>query len=126
MNKYQNYEELKERLLYRRIVRWDDDSLILDDGTVLKIVESEQDCCAGAYGKFKDVKLDAVITDVSTPVITNVPDEDTYINTAIVTIYHNQNPIAVADCYADAGNGGYYYSVCSFQIDTDLYEIVRA
>lgn len=126
MNKYQNYEELKERLLYRRIVRWDNDSLILDDGTVLKIVESEQDCCASAYGEFKDVKLDAVITDVSTPVITNVPDEDTYINTAIVTIYHNQNPIAIADCYADAGNGGYYYSVCSFQIDTDLYEIVRA
>ena len=126
MKKYQNYDELRERLLYKRIVKCDEDSLTLDDGTVLEIVESEQDCCAYAYGKFKDVKLDAVITDISAPVVTNVHDEDTYINKAIVTIYHNQNPIAIADCYADAGNGGYYYSVCSFEIDTDWYEIVRA
>jgi hypothetical protein len=104
----------------------ENDKLTLDDGTVLKIVESEQDCCASAYGTFKDVKLDAVITNVSEPTIINVPDGDTTINTAIVTIYHNQNPIAIADCYADAGNGGYYYSVCSFEIDTSWYEIVRA
>ena len=126
MKKYKNYEELKERLSYKRIIKWDEKSLTLDDGTILKIVESEQDCCAHAYGNFKDVKLDAVITDISIPVITKAPDDDTYVNTAIVTIYHNQNPIAIADCYSDAGNGGYYYSVCSFEIDTDWYEIVRA
>ena len=126
MKKYQNYDKLRERLLYKRIVIWDEDSLTLDDGTILKIVESEQDGCAYAYGNFKDVKLDAVITDISAPVVTNVPDVDTVINTAIATIYHNQNPIAIADCYANAGNGGYYYSVCSFEIDTDWYEIVRA
>lgn len=126
MKTYKKYEELKEKILYKRIVKWENDKLTLDDGTVLKIVESEQDCCASAYGTFKDVKLDAVITNVSEPTIINVPHCDTTINTAIVTIYHNQNPIAIADCYADAGNGGYYYSVCSFEIDTSWYEIVRA
>lgn len=126
MMKYKTFKELKERLLYKRIVGMTRDSLTLDDGTILSIVESEQDCCAYADGVFKDVVLDAVITDVSEPVIENVPDEDTVINTAMVTIYHNQNPIAIADCYANAGNGGYYYSVCSFEIDTDYYEIVRA
>ena len=126
MMKYKTFKELKEKLLYKRIVGMTRDSLTLDDGTILSIVESEQDCCAYAKGVFKDVVLDAVITDVSEPVIENVPDEDTVINTAMVTIYHNQNPIAIADCYANAGNGGYYYSVCSFEIDTNYYEIVRA
>ena len=126
MMKYKTFKELKEKLLYKRIVGMTRGSLTLDDCTILSIVESEQDCCAYAKGVCKDVVLDAVITDVSEPVIENVPDEDTVINTAMVTIYHNQNPIAIADCYANAGNGGYYYSVCSFEIDTNYYEIVRA
>lgn len=123
---YKNYEELKEKLLYKRIISFDEDSLKLDDGTVLSIVEAEQDCCATAYGIFKDVKLDAVITNVSDPKIENIADDDTIVNTAIVTIYHNQNPIAIADCYADAGNGGYYYSVCAFKINCNYYKIVSA
>lgn len=123
---YKNFNNLKERLKYKRIIKWEKDTLTLEDGLVLKIVESEQDCCAHACGEFKDVVLDAVITDISEPVITNIADDDTIINTAIVTIFHNQNPIAIADCYADAGNGGYYYSICSFKIDTDYYKIVEA
>lgn len=130
MMKYNNYQELKEKILYKRIKEWKENELILDDNTKLSIIESEQDCCATAYGSFKDVKLDAVITNISEPVIKNVPDDDTIINTAVVTIYHNLNPIAIADCYADAGNGGYYYSVCAFKVAIDdkesLYEIVKA
>ena len=34
---YKNYEELKERILYKRIVKWDESSLTLEDGLVLKI-----------------------------------------------------------------------------------------
>lgn len=123
---YKDYKELKERLLYKRIVAWNDNEITLEDGLVLKIEMTDWDCCANAYGNFKDVVLDAVITDVSEPVVTNVPDDDTVVNTAIVTIYHNQNPIAIADCYADAGNGAYYYSVCSFVVGTDNYKIVEA
>lgn len=121
---YKDFEELKEKLLYKRIVGFDENTLTLEDGLVLSIVEAEQDCCAYAYGAFKDVKLDAVITNISNPEIENVPNEYTTINTAIVTIYHNQYPIAIADCYADAGNNGYYYSVCAFKINCDYYKIV--
>ena len=123
---YKDFNELKERLLYKRIVKWEENKITLEDGLVLSIECTEQDCCAWASGEFKDVILDAVITDVSEPVVANVPDDDTVVNTAIVTIYHNQNPIAVADCRADAGNGGYYYSVCSFVVGEDIYKIVDA
>ena len=123
---YKDFNELKERLLYKRIIKWEENKITLEDGLVLSIECTEQDCCAVAYGKFEDVVLDAVITDVSEPVVTNVPDDYTVVNKAIVTIYHNQNPIAVADCYADAGNCAYYYSVCSFVVGEDIYKIVDA
>ena len=130
MIKYENYEEIKDKILYKRIKEWDKNKLVLEDGTKLSIVETEQDCCAEAHGDFKDVVLDAVITDISEPEIINVLDYDTNINTAKVTIYHNLNPIAIADCYADAGNGGYYYSICAFKVEIDnsehIYQIVDA
>lgn len=123
---YKDFDELRKRLLYKRIVKWEENKLTLEDGLVVKIQMTEWDCCANAYGEFKNVVLDAVITDVSDVTIINVPDDDTVVNKAVVTIYHNQNPIAIADCYADAGNGAYYYSVCSFVIDEDCYKIVEA
>ena len=62
--RYGSLEELKELLLLKRIVKWDKDFLLLEDGTKVTIEMSESDCCAYAGGEFKDVKLDAVITDV--------------------------------------------------------------
>ena len=127
---YKNYDDLKEKILYKRIKEWNKNELLLEDGTRLSIIESEQDCCADAHGVFKDVVLDAVITDISLPEIKEGFDGDTTVNTAKVTIYHNMNPIAIADCYADAGNGNYYYSICAFQCivneDESLYKIVEA
>ena len=61
---YKTLEEVKKQIVFKKIVSWDKDKLILDDGTVITIECSEQDCCAWAGGTFKDVKLDAVITDV--------------------------------------------------------------
>ena len=85
--------------------------------------------CASAGGEFKDVKLDAVITDVEfgEPEV-DEGDEDfgEYSMRNTVTLYHNQNPIAIADCEADAGNGGYYYSVCSLVIKNVHYKVVEA
>lgn len=120
--------ELKERLLYKKIIKFEDNKLYLDDGTIVSIEMTDNDCCAYAFGEFKDVKLDAVITDVQVGEQTdnyNVINEE-FENYNKVIIYSNQNPIAQADCYADAGNGGYYYSVCSLVIGDVHFPVVEA
>lgn len=125
--RYGTLEELKELLLYKRIVKWDEDFLLLDDGTKVTIEMSESDSCAYAGGEFKDVKLDAVITDVK--IGEQVKEEDDCgmtENRNTVTIYHNQNPIALAECEANDGNGGYYYSVASIVIGKIHFPVVEA
>lgn len=125
--RYGSLEELKELLLYKRIVKWDEDFLLLDDGTKVTIEMSESECCAYADGEFKDVKLDAVITDVEIgEQITEKNDGGTTENRNTVTIYHNQNPIALAECEANDGNGGYYYSVASIVIGKIHFPVVEA
>lgn len=115
--RYGSLEELKELLLCKRIVKWDKDFLLLEDGTKVTIEMSESDCCAYAGGEFKNVKLDAVITDVKIgEQVTGKSEYGTTENNNTVTIYHNQNPIALAECEANDGNGGYYYSVASIVI----------
>ena len=125
--RYGSLEELKELLLYKRIVRWDEDFLLLDDGTKVTIEMSESDCCAYADGKFKDVKLDAIITDVKIGEQVTVEECcGTTENRNTVTIYHNQNPIALAECEANDGNGGFYYSVASIVIGNIHFPVVEA
>lgn len=126
MVNYGNYNDFKERLINKRIVKWDEEELVLEDGTKVNIECSEQDCCAGASGHFKNVELDAMITNVSLPEVKGIPDEDTIVNEAKVTIFHNRNVVAQAEVVADAGNGGYYYSVGSFVIDDVHYRVVDA
>lgn len=121
-------KELKEHLLYKTIVKFEEDKLYLDDGTIVSIEMTDNDCCAYAFGEFKDVKLEAVITDVNI----GEPEESWRDNGGeyemynTVTIYSNQNPVAQADFYADAGNGGYYFSVCSLVIGDVYFPVVEA
>lgn len=125
--RYGTLEELKELLLYKRIVKWDKDFLLLEDGTKVTIEMSESDCCASAGGEFQDVKLDAVITDVKIGEQAREEDDwGTTTSTNTVTIYHNQNPIALAECEADDGNGGFYYSVGSLVIGNIHFPVVDA
>ena len=125
--RYGSLEELKELLLYKRIVKWDKDFLLLEDGTRVTIEMSESDCCASAGGEFKDVKLDAIITDIKIgEQVTEESDWGTAESKNTVTIYHNQNPIALAECEADDGNGGYYYSVGSLVIGDIHFPVVEA
>ncbi|MXI72402.1 hypothetical protein GR255_24260 [Mycobacterium tuberculosis] len=91
---YGSLEELKELLVFKRIVKWDKDYLELEDGTKVTIEMSESDCCAWAGGEFKDVKLDAVITDVEIGKLNKFDNGDGTTCRNTVTIYHNQNPIA--------------------------------
>lgn len=125
--RYGSLEELKELLLYKRIVKWDKDFLLLEDGTRVTIEMSESDCCAYAGGEFKDVKLDAIITDVKVgEQVTKKEEYGTTENSNTVTIYHNQNPIALAECEANDGNGGFYYSVGSLVIGDIHFPVVEA
>lgn len=125
--RYGSLEELKELLLYKRIVKWDKDFLLLEDGTKVTIEMSESDCCACAGGEFQEVKLDAVITDIKIgEQETERTDWGETTNRNKVTIYHNQNPIALAECEANDGNGGYYYSVASLVIGNIHFPVVDA
>ena len=123
---YISREELLDKLLFKRIVEWDEDKLVLSDGLVVTIEMSESDCCAFAGGQFKDVKLDAVITNVELGEETSYFNDDYTTNSNTLTFFHNLNPIAVADMTADDGNGGYYYSVGSVVIKNAHYPVVRA
>lgn len=109
-----------DRLVGKRIVEWSEDYLKLDDGTVITIEMTESDCCATASGEFKNVELEAVITDIrfNKPALNYCEDESS--TTQEVVFIHNQNKIAQADLYADNGNGDYYYSVVAFKI-RDIY-----
>ena len=124
-NKY--IEELKQSLLYKTITAWDNNSLTLSDGTKVTIECTDNDCCAWADGEFKDVTLDAIVTDVTIGEITTFGDPcDMTTNNVTITVYHNQTPIALAECYADNGNGGYYYSVCSLVVNGVNHPVVSA
>ena len=109
-------DTIREMLLYKRITSWDEERIILEDGTTLKVKCFEQDCCASGGGVWSNVKLDAVITDIKLEdVKENVEryyfGEGEKCTTAKIMIYHNQNIIAQNEMYTDDGNGGYYYSV---------------
>ncbi|WP_436860457.1 DUF7448 domain-containing protein [Staphylococcus caeli] len=123
---YKEFKEIKKRILYKKIIAWTETTLTLDDGIVIEIVESESDCCARAGGKWMNVKLDAVITNVK---IEDEREEELFDeeteSLATVVLYHNQNPIAQGECSADAGNGNYYYSVCSLKIKDVHYPVVE-
>lgn len=108
-------ELLKQKILYKRIKEMTKDKLILEDGTEVYFECTGSDCCAFAGGFWSSANLDAVITDVK--MVDYEEDEsesfDFPSNTAKIVLYHNQNSVAQANLYADAGNGGYYYSVLS-------------
>lgn len=109
-----SFDILRKAMLYHRIAEWKDNYIRLDNGMELRIEETWQDCCASASGRFEDVELDAAITAVSDIKYEPWEDCDTYGCSAVVTILHNRNIICKAIGNADAGNGGYYYSIASF------------
>lgn len=114
MAKNISFDDLRKAMLFHKIVEWKDNYIRLDNGMELRIEETEQDCCAGASGQFEDVVLDAAITYVGDIQYDPWEDGDTYGCSAVVTIMHNRNIICKAIGDADAGNGGYYYSIASF------------
>lgn len=110
------FNEFREMILYRSVIEWNKEKnyIVLDNGMKITIEMTDWDCCAAAYGEFEDVKLNAVITDVTEPKYSPWEDDDTYGCKAVVKMLHNQNLICKVNADADAGNGGYYFSVASF------------
>ena len=109
-----SFDDLRKAMLFHRIVEWKDNYIRLDNGMELRIEETAFDCCASAEGQFEDVVLDAAITAISDIHYEHWDNGDTYGCSAVVTIMHNRNLICKAIGNADAGNGGYYYSIASF------------
>lgn len=125
----QSVAEFKKRIIGQAIKEANEDSLVLDNGTVLELYESDHDCCAGAWAEFKVLDADnlhAGITDVdfSCSEWGREDDyEDSYGTDLTITILHNQNPIVRGDCTANAGNGGYYFSVLSLRVKVKGKEV---
>ena len=121
-----NILKIKENLLYKRIIEWDINKIVLDDGTEVYFETTDSDYSAGGYGNFSNVKLDAMITDVVETENVGYYNGDTNVNEVKIAIYHNQNPIAQAEVYTDAGDGGYYYSVTSMIIGDVEIPVAKA
>ena len=126
----ESLESLLEQVRFKRVISWDVDKIVLEDGTIITLECTEQDCCAGAYGEFKPLTerppLDAMITDIVIGEEIEIPDNDTIVNSVELKIFHNQNIICEAEMTADAGNGGYYYSVGSLRVNNITFPIVSA
>lgn len=100
------------------------DALVLEDGTLLNLYMSDQDCCAGAEGEWNilsDPDLHGGITDVE---IRDIKGNDEEV-TATLNILYGNNTIARGDLYADSGNDGYYFSVLSVQVIVPSGEVVH-
>ncbi len=115
-----------DRIIGRRVLAVDKDGsiLILDDGTRLELWMSDWDCCASASGTWviQPDRLDAIITGIRIIRTASNADsgygDNSHESTATITILHNQNPVALAHCQANDGNGGYYCS--TLQLDVCL------
>ena len=116
---YKPFDYLKDTLLFKRIVEWDNNSFTLDNGVIVTFNMTESDCCAYAMVDMKDIKLDAVITDVKVTDYKETDDEFEGVeNSCTITIFHNRNEVSTIE--ATAGHNGYYYSVGAFKIN-DVY-----
>ncbi|MCQ9340840.1 hypothetical protein NQ028_06740 [Corynebacterium phoceense] len=121
--------EFKKRIVGQTIKEVNEDSLVLDNGTVLELYESDQDCCAGAWAEFKVLdanNLHAGVTDVdfSCDEWGSEDDyDDSYGTDLTITILHNQNPIAQGECTANAGISGYYFSILSLRVKVKGEEV---
>ena len=112
----ENMYKLRDLLLYKKIKKAKDNELELTDGTKIEFYLSDYDCCAGAYGEWiLSDNFEGCITDV-TYKHSKIEDYDEVEERVKLTIFHNQNTIAQANCYGDNGNGGYYFSVLSVNV----------
>lgn len=129
--RYGDKKLLEELLIGKRVKSVYKDKMVLEDETIVTIECSEQDCCASIDGTFEfdrwnNENLDAVITNIKIHEPIEVPDNDTHVVRNTISVFNNQNVVALANAEADAGNGGYYYSVASLVINEIHFPFVEA
>lgn len=92
-------------------------TLNLKNGTELILFESAQDCCARAFGSWEaQGDFQGIITDVEFEDCDVDEEWGTSEARGYITLLHNGNPVVQGECYADNGNGGYYFSVLSLRV----------
>lgn len=125
---YKTFEDLRDALLYKRIIKWDTDELTLDTGETLKIIEVDSECDAHAGGRFNElfIELDAMITDVKLINVRGGFEYDSFTTRAELMIYNNLNPIALAELEEDQGNLSYYYSVVGATLADEIYTLIES
>ena len=129
--RYGDKKLLEELLIGKRVKSIYKDKMVLEDGTIVTIECSEQDCCADADGWFEfaswnNENLDAVITNIKIHEPIEIPNNNTDVMRNTISVFNNQNVIALANAEADTGNGGHYYSVASLVINEIHFPFVEA
>jgi len=112
------FEELAKRIQGARIVSADGGTLVLDNEMELELYESSWDCCATAFGEWSPLELEAGITNVTRSATEEWDDGDTFGAVATLTVLHGNQALATAEMSANAGNGGYYFSILSLRVKT--------
>ena len=112
-------EKLKKYLLGQEVDRIEQgEVLYLKNGVALELYESDQDCCAGAHGKWilPDGEIHGGITEVKFEEETYCEEYGERSSECVITLLHGNQTVASAEGYADAGNSGYYFSVLSLRV----------
>lgn len=97
------------------------DVLVLEDGITLTLYMSEANCCASARGKWAlHWGPEAGITDIEFDVHTEYAEDEwdvgSHFSMATITVLHGSEILATADCQADDGNAGYYFSTLNLKV----------
>lgn len=103
-------QEIKELLMYRKIVRVDEDTLYLDNGVELKILPNEGcgGCNSGWYGIEELNGCDNAITDVEFECNKiNQDDKWSEEHSYKIFVYAEDKKIKIVQVDGDDGNGYY-------------------
>lgn len=120
---YDDEEAIREKLLYRKIVKVEDDTLYLDNGMELKVVANEG--CGGCYaGWYSITELNGCDNAITSVEFACDPDPDDEYGESFsykIFVFAEDKRIKILQVDGSDGNGyygsGYYIRVNG--IDTD-------
>lgn len=139
MSFHEGIDKIYELVVGHEVKSIDGDSITLDNGVTLTLYESVQDCCAGANGEWTALADDfdqGGITDVNIEYSDKFNGDgagrDVELTVTLLAGFDwNARPVVKAECFANNGNGGYYFSVLSLRVtiagkDDESFGIISA